>query len=301
MKNRQPHVPGNRLFPVIFAALVLAAHCSPESGDVRDDVGRTVSVPTRVRRVITLAPNLSEIADAVGATDRLVGTDDFSDFPAAVGRLPKVGGLQPSIERIASLTPDLVLASSSGNHPSLGAALAAIDVPLYVVRTDRIDDVRKAFATVGRLLGGPRTAVAISTFDRELAARKRSRARRPRVLFVLWASPLYVAGRSTFVDDLLVLTGGENAVPLSAGPWPQYSLEALIADPPDLILHPSASLGRDSLDAIFRSDPRWLSVEAVKRGMIFGVDEDLFTRPGPRLIDAAAGLNTVLDRWERSQ
>lgn len=264
-----------------FVVLAVFACSRPPSG-TRDDLGRAVSLPSSVERVVTLAPNLTEMVFAAGTGAKLVGTDEFSDFPPAARALPKVGGMQPNVEKIVALRPDLVIATTNGNHPNLATALAAAGVPLYVVRSERLDDVPRAMAAVARLTGGrDTTASFLATLERE----RRQRPDAKRVMFAVWADPLYVAGRSTHIDDLFELTGARNAVPASG--WPQLSIETLIAEAPDVILHPHRSVKPESVRALL---PRGTRCEIV------AVDEDLFTRPGPRAAAAAAQLNAVLDR-----
>ena len=274
---------------LLFCALA----CAPsESGVVRDDVSRPVDVPPHVTRVVTLAPNLTEMVAAVGAGGRIAGTDDFSDEPAAVKALPKVGGMQPNIEKIVALRPDLVLATTNGNHPNLSPALAAVHIPLYVVRTDRLDDIPRAMEKIAALLHVPATAAA--ELRAAIARQKKRRAVAPRVLFAVWADPLYVAGKKTFSDDLFELTGATNAVPVEG--WPQYSLESLVAQPPDLILYPSKPVSRAQIDRMLS-----ISADLKRRVTVVPVDENLFTRPGPRVALAAQELNRILDSWRPSR
>ena len=255
-----------------------------------DDLNRAVTLPPRIDRVITLAPNLTEIVYAIGAGDRIAGTDDFSDEPASAQTLPKVGGMQPNIEKIVALKPDLVLATTNGNHPNLAPALAAVHIPLFVVRTDRLDEIPRAMERIAAILGVQVSGAGESACgDREAEANARHA---PRVLFAVWADPLYVAGRKTFSDDLFRLTGAENAVPLDG--WPQYSMESLVANPPDLILHATKPVSRAQLEKLLDVAP-----ELKKRVSIVGVDENLFTRPGPRVSLAAEELNRILDRVGR--
>ncbi len=242
---------------------------------------RPAAAPARVSRVVTLAPNLTQIVCAVGACDRLAGTDDFSDDPPRVKALPKVGGMEPNVEKIVTLHPDLVLATSSKYDARLARALAAVHVPFVVVRTDRLDDIPRAMERVGDLLHVDGRAAA-KTLRAEIAAQKRTRAHPPRVLFAVWADPLYVAGRNTFSDDLLVLTGAENAVRVNG--WPQYSLESLIAAPPDIILYAQGPVTRAQIEKLVKSHVA-----------IAGVDDNLFTRPGPHVAEAAAQLNRIFD------
>ncbi len=282
-----PH-PSSLIPLILLLALACARH---EAGAVRDDLHRPLTLPPDIRRVVTLAPNLTEIVYAVGAAGRLAGTDDFSDEPAAARTLPKVGGMQPNIEKIVALQPDLVLATTSGNQPNLAPALAAVHIPLFVLRTDRLDEIPKAMERVAALLHG--RSDAAEALRRSIAQQKRTRIRPPRVLFAVWADPLYVAGRKTFSDDLLALAGAQNAVQI--GGWPQYSQEALVANPPDLILYPSKPVSRAQVEKLLDVAPG-----LVRRIAIVGVDENLFTRPGPRVAAAAGELNHILDEWERS-
>lgn len=280
------------LFPLLASCgreAPAPATTGPQTVVVRDDLERAVTVPARIGRVVTLAPNLTEMLFAIGAGDRIVGTDDFSDFPPKeVQTLPRVGGMQPDIEKITALRPDLVLASTSGNHPNLAAALANARIPLYVVRTDRLEEIPVAMSRIASLLhvdaGG-----RIERLRAEIQQRRRQRSRAPRVLYAVWTDPLYVGGRETFADDLIVLTGAKNAVQVHG--WPQYSLESLVAAPPDLIVYPQRSVTPQQIEALFARAP-------ILRGKTVAapLDENLFTRPGPRVAEAAEALNQVLDK-----
>jgi iron complex transport system substrate-binding protein len=266
-----------------------------------DDLGRPVALPGDIRRIVTLAPNLTEIVAFLGAGDRIVGTDDASNQPPLVRHLPKVGGVQPNAESIAALAPDVILASSSVSPAVLLRALQPLRIPLFVVRTDRLRDIALTMRSIGAILRIGRGEEMARSFERSLEVERRTRGRRPRILFLVWTRPLFVAGRQTFVDDLFVLVGAENAVPSSVHGWPQYSMEELLSSPPDLVLYPSKSLPRSELEAFFASDPRWSKIPAVREKRYVGVDEDRFTRPGPRVASAAADLNAVIDTWERER
>lgn len=252
-----------------------------------DDLGRSVALPDRIERVITLAPNLTEIIFAAGAGSKIVGTDDYSNHPAAARSLPRVGGLQPNIETIVALKPDLVLASTEGNSPSLAPALEAAGIPLFVIRTDRLPEIPAAMRRIGTILDAPRAEEAAQELERAVVAQRRARASAPRVMFAVWADPLYVAGRSTFTDDLFDLTGAQNAVEVTG--WPQYSLESLVAAPPDLLLYPRGAMTPQQVDALLARVPGL-------RFRVVPVDEDIFQRPGPRMADAARALNAILDQ-----
>ena len=229
---------------------------------------------------------------AIGAGGRVVATDDYSDTPVAARRLPKVGGVQPNVERIAAARPDLVLSLTTSNHPVLASSLGAAGIPLYVVRTDRLADVPRVMKSLGRLLGAPAADAAAARLRAAVDMHRRSRPRRPRVLFVIWTEPLYVAGRETFADDLLSLCGGENAV--RAKGWPQYSLESVAASPPDIILYPDKSVQPQQVAALLHAVPPLAGATVV------AVNENLFTRPGPRIAEAAEALDRIFDEWEKT-
>jgi iron complex transport system substrate-binding protein len=276
-----------------FAFVVACSSPEPAQSSitVRDDLDRQVRIPPTVSRVVTLAPNLTEIVFALGSGSKVVGTDDFSDVPAEVKSMAKVGGMQPDVEKIAALKPDLVIATTNGNHPSLAPALANASIPLFVVRTDRVEEIAFAAQRLGTLLGSPGAESFPAALRKGLAAQRRTRDTKPRILFAVFADPLYVAGRDTFSDDLFRLAGAENVVALTG--WPQYSIETLLQSPPDIVLYPDRSVSRVQVDRLFATMPAGAPVV-----MIEAVDENRFTRPGPSVVSAATELNAIIDRWQ---
>ncbi|HVT43155.1 MAG TPA: helical backbone metal receptor [Thermoanaerobaculia bacterium] len=284
-----------------FASLfLLVSACDRPGGLVTDDLGRRLAIPQRIDRIVTLAPNVTEIVAFVDKQHLLVGADTFSNFPPEIRSLPKVGGVSPSVERIVELRPDLVLASSSVDPAALGRALESAGIPLFAVRTDRLADISRAIDRVEDLLGTSKGEHS-RRLTRAIESERRSRPRPPMILFLASVNPLYVAGRATYIDDLITLTGGANAVAAHVTGWPQYSLEALIASQPEIILHPASLLSGDERERLLQADPRWRELEAVRLGSWFAVDDDIFTRPGPRVAAAAGQLNGILDRWEAGQ
>jgi iron complex transport system substrate-binding protein len=242
------------------------------------------------RRIVTLAPNVTEMVLALGAGDRIAGTDDFSaDAIAAAtpGRqLPRVGGIQPNLEKIVAVRPDLVIANAAGLPPTLGRALAAVHIPLLVVTNERLADIARSMKTIGDALGADSTPAAAALND-SLARARRTRTNAPRVMLAVWPDPLYVAGNNTFAGDLFALCGARNAVEVNG--WPQYSLESFVASPPEILLYPSHSVAPEQVRAL-------LDRAGTRNVVAIAVDENLFTRPGPRVGQAAEMLNAILDR-----
>lgn len=275
-------------FALLLLVVFLAFSCREKP--------RAVIADSSPRRIITLAPNLTEIISAMGCAERLIATDDDSDWPAEVRRLPKVGrGLTPNIERIARLRPDLVVASASADQRVLRAMLGRVNVRLHVERTDRLDDLPAAARRLGRATGCSGAAGWGESFSRQLQEQRRSRRSAPAVLFLAWADPLYVAGSNTFAGDLLAIAGARNAAASVEG-WPQYSMEAVAAHPPDVIVFPTGAFTREAFVALMRKHPIWQRLPAVRRDHVLVVDEDTFTHSGPRAIDALEILNRELDR-----
>ncbi len=223
---------------------------------------------------------------ALGAGDRIAGTDDFSADTMAGLRLPRVGGIQPNLEKIVAVRPDLVIANAAGLQPNLGRALAAVHIPLLVVTNERLGDISRSIAAIGTALGVDSTR-AVATLNAALEHERRVRSHPLRVMLAVWTDPLYVAGGNTFGGDLFALCGANNAVTVNG--WPQYSLESFVANPPDLLLYPNHSVTPEAVHAL-------LLRAGTKNVEPIAVDENLFTRPGPRVGEAAAKLNAILDQ-----
>jgi iron complex transport system substrate-binding protein len=237
-------------------------------------------------RIVTLAPNVTEMVIALGAGDRIAGTDDYSADAMPNSKLPRVGGLQPNLEKIVAVRPDLVIANAAGLQPNLGRSLASVHIPLLVVTNERLDDIAKSMTSIANALGISSTD-AVAKLNASLARERRTRSHPPRVMLAVWTDPLYVAGRNTFADDLFTLCGATNAVEVNG--WPSYSLESFVANPPDILLYPNHSVTPEAVRAL-------LTRAGTSNVVAIPVDENLFTRPGPRVGEAGGILNGVLDK-----
>lgn len=221
----------------------------------------------------------------LGASQRIVGTDDYSADSMPSSSLPRVGGIQPNLEKIVAVHPDLVIANAAGLQPNLGRALAAVHIQLLVVSNERLDDIGRSMIAIARALHVD-GSVTVSALHASLDAQKRIREHPPRVMLAVWTDPLYVAGGNTFGGDLFALCGAKNAVDVKG--WPQYSLESFVASPPDLLLYPNRSVTPEAVHAL-------LQRAGTNKVKAIAVDENLFTHPGPRVGEAAARLNAILD------
>jgi len=275
---------------------------TPAAGiTVTDDGGRPVHLAGPARRVISLIPSATETVVALGATDRIVGRTRY-DVAPEVAALPSVGGgLDPSIEAIVALHPDLVLGWENDKRQEVRQKLAALGVPVFALRTEDTVDVFRNLATIGRLTGRDSAARAIAaTVRRDFDAVRRSVAGRPRprVFYVVFNDPPMTAGPHTFVAQLIGLAGGESVFPDVQQLWPTVSMEEIVRRAPDLVIVPRGTRSRGEAPgtalAELRARGGWRDVGAVKAGHVVTVDENLVNRPGPHLGEAARALRAVL-------
>jgi iron complex transport system substrate-binding protein len=264
---------------------------------VIDEAGRRVAMPASVKRIVTLAPNLTETVYALGLGDKLAGDTDVCDTPAAAKQKPHVGNPQnPSLEAIALLHPDLVLATTSINRLETAVALERLGIPVYTSDPHTVRDMLDSIARMSELMGAGEQGTAVVA---QLRARLDSlHARledRPmvHVLFVVWEQPLITIGQNTFIADALRWAGAESVV-LSDRNWPQLSLEEVVRLQPDyLVFAGDHSDGGATELADLRARPVWRDLDAVTTGHVVDVSEEAL-RPSPGLVDAIEQLAHTL-------
>jgi iron complex transport system substrate-binding protein len=242
------------------------------------------------RRVVSLAPNVTEVVFALGAGRSLVGVSEYSDFPPAARAIPRVGGLEVSAEKVASLSPDLVLATVEGNTRGPVSALSAAGLRVVVLPTGSLDAVITTIRKTGEALGRPARAeeLAASLEKRREAVRARvTKTGRPRAILLVWPDPPQAAGGGTFLDDVLTEAGAENLLGDRPG-WPVLSAEYLTTVPVDVFVFPTSETNRAVFDRALASGV--LSRGAARRARVIRVDESALTRPGPRVFDVLEEL-----------
>jgi len=251
-----------------------------------------VATPVRPRRIVALAPSAAEILFALGAAPRVVGVSDFAgDLAGSKGKV-RLGGFAPDLERVALLAPDLVVVSKDGTDRAAWERLESMGMNVLVTAGTTLDGVLDDVTRVGAAIGEPEKAASLvaSLRARIAAAETRGRAHRGRTAVVLvWPDPPVVAGRGTFVGDVLARAGFTNAVPARAGDWPRVSLETLAAWNPDLVVRPATAENAGAFRAALESGA-FRVVPAVREGRVATVPGDLLERPGPRLVDALEAL-----------
>lgn len=276
-----------RALRAAFAALLLAAAAPgllAAPVEVVDERGATVRLAQPPQRIVTLLPSLTETVCVLGACERLVGVDRYSNWPAPVRNLPQVGGgIDPNVEAVVALKPDLVLLAKSSRVVD---RLEALGLKVAVLEPKTQADVERVMAKVGTLLGRPGAPALWQRLQGELDAAAQSvpPARRgQRVYFEVNNGP-YAAGESSFMGETLSRLGARNIVPAAMGPFPKLNPEFVVRADPDLIM-----VGVRSATGM-EQRPGWAGIRAVRDGRICrfsAAQADVLVRPGPRMGEAA--------------
>ena len=274
---------------LLAALLPLTAHAQIT---LRDDRGATVTLAAPPQRIVSLLPSLTESVCALGACARVVGTDRFSNAPASVIALPKLGGIDDAqIERIVALKPDVVLVSSSARVTD---RLEGLGVRVLVLESRDHADVKRTLTLLAQMLGTPAVAERVwAGIERDLrtaAERVPAAMRGQRVYFEIDATP-FAAGPGSFIGETLAWLGVANAVPAELGPFPKLNPEYVIRLQPDIVM----AVDRNLAEMPMR--PGWAALRALKQGSSCGFTSEryeLLTRPGPRMGEAAAVLADCL-------
>ncbi len=261
--------------------------------DLTDETGRTVHIPQPVRRIVSLAPSLTETIYALGLQDRLVGDTDYCDFPDDAQKKTKVGGAtNPSIEQIVALRPDLVLVTKGLNRLDTVRALEGLGIASYATDPLNVDQILSSTQRLAEILGVQQAGAAVAAdLQRRLADLQERLTGIPprRVLFVVWAEPLISVGKDTFIADALRRAGAVSIVDSSQS-WPQTSLEEVLHLQPEFLVFATSHSETTPRDLnSFISLPGWRGLEAV-RNHRFAVISDAVNRPAPRLISAIEDL-----------
>jgi iron complex transport system substrate-binding protein len=268
---------------------------TPANRIITDDVGRRVAVPAEVKRIVTLAPNLTEIVYALGLADKLAGDTDYCDNPPEAKAKPHVGDPQnPSLEAIVALHPDLVLATDSINWADTADALQRLGIAVYTTASDTqtVLSILDSVARMAEMMGAePQGAELVARLRQRLDALHARLEDRPmvHVLFVVWEDPLITIGQNTFIADALRWAGAESVV-LSKQNWPHLSIEEVVRLQPDYIVFAS-SHGESAATELadLRARSVWRDLDAVESGHVVNLNEEAI-RPSPGLVDAIEQL-----------
>jgi iron complex transport system substrate-binding protein len=285
------------LYTILGAVLILAACTTTRT----DGLGRSVNLTGIPRRIVSLAPANTEILFAVGAGKQLVGRDSFSDFPAEAKSIKDIGGSMGKYdaEAIVALHPDLVLAGEI-NTPEMISSLEKLGLMVYSLpNPTSLDGMYANLENVGRITGHQSEAIArITKLKQRVAdvdARIKPLSGYPQVYYELDATDAtkpYTAGPGTFVDLLIARAGGVNIGASLKSPWAQISLEQLVVANPSIIILGDSAYGTTS-DSV-RQRAGWGELDAIQKSQVYIFDDNLVSRPGPRLVDGLEALAKLI-------
>ncbi|GAB4454202.1 MAG: ABC transporter substrate-binding protein [Anaerolineales bacterium] len=272
---------------------------APASLTFTDDAGRTITLESVPQRIVSLAPSNTEILFAVGAGSQVVGRDEFSDYPEEAKSLPSIGGSfgEYNLEAIVALEPDLVLAAEI-NTPELIKQLEDLGLTVYFLKNPTtLEEMYTNLETVARLTGQDATELVDSLKSRVAAVDEKiaSLDSRVSVFYEIDASDPakpWTYGPGTFGSLLISRAGGQNVGDIASDPYPQLSLEQIVTANPAVIILGDAMWGITPESLSTRAG--WETIEAVKSGKVFPIDDNLISRPGPRLVDGLEQLAKLL-------
>lgn len=261
-----------------------------------DDLGRKLYLANPPKRIVSLAPSITEMLFAIGLDEEIVGVTDFCNFPPAALTKPKIAYSQPNLEAMLALQPQLVLAPPSFIRPDFLAKLEQLKVPTFILESKTVEGILGHLQLLGRMVGhASRANEQAAKLRKEIGDLTRTieGLPRPTLLYVLNSEPLITVGPGSFIHHLIELAGGRNAAERASAPYPRLTMEEVLTQNPDMLLFPVGEY-----EGIPQAEQdrwkRWQSLTAVRKGNLFQIQSDLLNRPGPRVLDGLRELVRIL-------
>jgi iron complex transport system substrate-binding protein len=248
------------------------------------------------KRIISLAPNMTEILFALGLGDRIAGVTTFCDYPREAKLKPKVGGMSnPSLETVVSMKPDIVMMTTDGNPKEFEERLRSLHIRTYVFRARKLSELPQGIREMGTALGVTKKAeilaAEIETAVNKATLFRLNQSSKKKVLFIIWPEPLIVAGPGTEINDAINLLGVENTASKARARYPKYSIEEIIRQSPDVIF-----IGKGHEDIKEMSEvllKKIARTPAVRNGKVFFLSDSLY-RLGPRVVKGIEEMSGCL-------
>jgi len=259
---------------------------------VKDARGKMVTIKSKPMRIVSIAPNNTEILYALGLGDRIVGVTNYCKYPPEAIKKPKIGDMTVNTESLVALKPDLVIAHAFINSSAI-PRLEKLGITVLAIDPKTIDAVMRDIRTIGDITARPRTASAIvKKMSSEIESIKTIRAKKPvrTVLVVIQSNPLWVAGPKTFVDEMIHLANAKNVAYDARSGFVTFSKELAITRNPDVII-----VGMPTDRSYFLKSPEWRNTNAVRRKKIFVIRSEILVQPGPRLTKGLKEMARTLE------
>lgn len=277
--------------PVCFWAVVLTM-CFVNisgAGTVTDETGRRINIIPAPQRIVSLAPGITETLYALGLDDQIAGVTTFCDWPAAARKKPRIGGFSnPSIEKIISLKPDLIIATADGNRKDTVQQMEKLGFSVYVTNPSSIDGFLGSIVNIGKITNREKEAEKlVARLQKKLdnITRQIRHKKKPRIFFQLGMEPVFTVGKGTLINEMIERAGGMNVAGLDSANYPRYSAEGIIGVSPEIIIF-APMVNDKNFAAVKRFWEKYEEIPAVKHNKIYPIDADLINRASPRIFDA---------------
>ncbi|MFB3885895.1 MAG: ABC transporter substrate-binding protein [Thermodesulfobacteriota bacterium] len=262
-----------------------------------DEVGREVVFPYPPKRIVSLAPNITEILFSLGLDQEIVGVSTHCNYPEKAKSKARVGSyISLDFEKVTLLKPDLVIATGSGNTREMVDRLEKLGFPTYVIFPKNFTDILESTDHLGKVVGREKEAAEIIRGMKERSqrvARLTQGLSRPRVFLQIGEAPLVTVGKGSFGNDLIHLAGGENIAEMEKEMYPRIGMEEILRRSPEVILVSSMNPKGD-YQRVLQEWFRWKAIPAVKSGRVYLIDSDLIDRPSPRIVDGLEEIARIL-------
>lgn len=281
-----------------FFALVflLLTPCSLGEIAVVDDNGDSLKLTSVAQRIISLSPNTTEILFHIGAGEKIVGADEYSNYPPAANEIIRVNNhAAANYELILSLKPDLVIAWQSGNGEKIISRIRELGIPVFVVETCALEDIPDLYRRLGRLTGQSKQAhsQALEFYKRlETLREKYSKNKKVRVFYQIWNEPLMTLNGNHMLSDMIALCGGANIFSDAAALVPYVNIESVLAADPQIIIS-GGKRKTDLIDSGFWR--KWTGISAVKNQHLYAIPSDLLQRHSDRILEGTRLMCEYID------
>jgi len=256
---------------------------------VTDEVGRSVNITSKPQRIVSLAPGITETLYALSLGDKIAGVTTFCDWPTAARTKPRIGGFtNPSIEKIVSLKPDLIIATADGNRKDTVLQLERLNLPVYVTNPSDTNGILRSILHIGEITNREKDAgKLVEKLQKRLnnITVQTNPKRKPRVFFQIGLEPLVTAGKGTLINEVIERAGGVNIAGHDVARYPRYSSEGIMGASPEIILF-APMINDKEFTMVKKFWREFKGIPAVKNNKIYPIKTDLISRASPRIVDA---------------
>jgi cobalamin transport system substrate-binding protein len=282
---------------LLLLTLLSTSVSLPSTMTFKDEVGREVAFSFPPQRIVSLAPNITEILFSLGLDEEIVGVSIHCNFPEEAKSKVRVGSyISLDFEKITSLKPDLIIATGAGNTRDMVDRLGKLGFQTYVIYPKNFEGILKSIDHIGQVVNRDREARAIIEGMKKRSQKVIELTKdlpRPKVFIQIGEAPIVTIGKGSFADDLIRIAGGENIAGKEKEVYPRFGMEEILKRSPEVIVISSMNPKGD-YQKILQEWNRWKTIPAVKNGRIYLIDSDLLDRPSPRIIDGLEELARVL-------